>query len=143
MNNIIFSPLFRNAVGIGSLLNHSDRRLEESRTSPYNIVKLDDESYEISIAATGFSRDEIEVMQQANTLLVHAKHEEMDSGDAGKKNPVYLHQGLSEQPIELKFELANNTTIEGARLENGVLVVDLKRTEPEHLRPRSISIQAA
>src|ERR671921_1428901 len=101
---------------------------------PYNIEKVGEDQYRITMAVAGFSSDEIELVQQENTLFV-----------TGQKHPEpegvqFLHRGIATRAFKQSFNLADHVKVTGANLENGLLVVELKREVPEALKPRRIEI---
>ena len=101
---------------------------------PYNIEKTGDDQYRITMAVAGFSPDEIDLVQQENVLLV-----------AGQKHPdpegvQVLHRGIATRAFKQTFNLADHVKVTGADLQNGLLVIELKREVPEALKPRRIEI---
>jgi molecular chaperone IbpA len=104
---------------------------------PYNIEKLGDDQYRITMAVAGFAQDEIELTQQESRLLVTGhKHAEA-------RESQYLHRGLATRPFSQTFNLADHLEVTGAHLDNGLLTIELKREVPEELKPRRIEIGAA
>jgi molecular chaperone IbpA len=82
----------------------------------------------------GFAEDDLTISHEANMLMVNgAKSED--------EEVQYLHQGLAVRPFARKFELADHVLVEGAKLENGLLVINLRREIPEEMKPRRIAIQ--
>ncbi|MBA5800425.1 Hsp20 family protein [Rhizobium changzhiense] len=131
-----YAPLFRSSVGfdrVFNLLENAQRARSISDWPPYDIVKIGDDSYRISIAVAGFTQDDITF--QSNLLTVTGKKQEA-SVDA------YLHRGIAGRPFEHRFELADHVRVNGADLSNGLLSIDLLREIPEALKPRKISIQS-
>jgi len=139
MTNYDFSPLYRSTVGFDRLFDMLDQTSRAQATAtwpPYNIEKLGDDQYRITMAVAGFSPDEIELVQKANTLHV-----------AGQKHPdpegvEVLHRGIATRAFRQTFNLADHVKVTGADLENGLLTVELKREVPEALKPRRIEIAA-
>jgi molecular chaperone IbpA len=130
-----FSPLYRSTVGFDrlfDLLEQSSRA--EPNWPPYNIERTGDDRYRISMAVAGFSPEEIEIVQQGNTLAV-AGHKRSDA-DAAQ----VLHRGLASRSFKQSFNLADHVKVVEAQLENGLLVLDLVREVPEALKPRRIEI---
>lgn len=135
MRTYDFSPLYRSTVGfdrIFDLLDQANRA--EPHWPPYNIEKIGDDRYRISMAVAGFSPDEIEIVQQQNTLLVAGQKR------AEQDNAQVLHRGLASRSFKQSFNLADHVKVTGAQLENGLLVLDLVREVPEALKPRRIEI---
>jgi molecular chaperone IbpA len=135
MNTFDLSPLFRSSIGFDRLT----RLLESSLTSdvaypPYNIEKRGEHAYRITMAVAGFSQKDIDIVSQDNVLTIRGKA----SGE--QESAQYLYRGIAGRAFERRFQLADHVEVEGARLENGLLHVDLVRRIPEALKPRKIEI---
>src|SRR5919112_5457502 len=101
---------------------------------PYNIEKVGEDQYRITMAVAGFSPDEIELVQQENTLFVTGqKHPEPEGAQ-------FLHRGIATRAFKQSFNLADHVKVTGASLENGLLTIELVREVPEALKPRHIEI---
>ena len=140
MRTLDLSPLFRASVGFDSLARVFDAatRLDESHFSypPYNIVKSGEDTYRITFALAGFAENDLDVQVENNTLTVRGKVSQ------DKDTSAYLYRGIAGRSFERKFELANHIQVSGARMENGLLHIDLKREVPEALKPRRVAINA-
>ncbi|NEU14617.1 Hsp20 family protein [Methylobacterium sp. BTF04] len=137
MRTFDFAPLYRSSVGFDRLVALLDQsaRVETSMTwPPYNIEKVAEDAYRITMAVAGFSQDEIDLTQHATTLQVTGQ-----KGDPSGERE-YLHRGLAARAFRQTFNLADHVTVTGASLENGLLTVDLEREVPEALKPRRIAI---
>jgi molecular chaperone IbpA len=138
MRNFDFSPLYRTTVGfdhLSSLLNAVSRGDANSNSyPPYNIELLDKDRYRITMAVSGFVEDELELQSEKQTLTVKG------SKAADKVERNYLHQGIAGRSFERKFQLADHVEVTGARLENGLLHIDLSREIPEAMKPKVIPI---
>jgi molecular chaperone IbpA len=138
MRTFDLSPLFRASVGFDNLARVFDAatRLDESHFSypPYNIAKAGEDAYRITFAVAGFGEKDLDVNVENNTLTVRGRVAPEDDKNA------YLYRGIAGRSFERKFELANHIQVEGARFENGLLHIDLKRVVPEALKPRKIAI---
>lgn len=134
------SPLYRSTVGFDRLFDMLDQSAQvEPLTNwpPYNIEKTGDDQYRITMAVAGFSPDEIELVQQESTLFVNGqKHPEPDGVQV-------LHRGIVTRAFKQTFSLADHVKVTGASLENGLLVIELKREVPEELKPRRIEIASS
>jgi molecular chaperone IbpA len=139
MRTLDLSPLFRASVGFDSLARAFDAatRLDESHFSypPYNIVKAGDDAYRITFALAGFSQDDLDVQVENNTLTVRGKVGQ-------EKDANFLYRGIAGRSFERKFELAAHIQVTGARMENGLLHIELKREVPEAFKPRRIAINS-
>ena len=137
MNAVDFSPLFRTAIGfdrLARLMDTARAAAEAPAYPPYNIERTADDSYVLTMAVAGFGQEDIEITAQDNVLLV--------SGRAPKaeENGRFLHRGIAGRAFERRFVLADHIRVDGARLENGLLHVSLRREVPEALKPRRIEI---
>jgi molecular chaperone IbpA len=105
---------------------------------PYNIEKIDDDSYRISIAVAGFSEADLHVEVRENALIVTAKKADEDTTNTGAKK--FLHRGIATRAFERRFHLADHVRVTGAAHADGMLHIDLAREVPEALKPRRIQI---
>jgi molecular chaperone IbpA len=141
MTTFDFSPLFRTSIGydrLASLLNSATRLEPNAGFPPYNIQKAGEDRYRITMAVAGFSQDELSITSENNRLLVSGeKPEEQESEDN-----AYLYRGIATRSFERRFNLAEHVRVVGARLDNGLLHIELERQVPEAMKPRSIEIQA-
>ncbi|MCB2137428.1 MAG: Hsp20 family protein, partial [Rhodobacteraceae bacterium] len=134
MRSYDFSPLYRATVGFDRIADLMDRVLTADVTQPtyppYNIEKLDDNAYRISIAVAGFSGDELNVEVKEGALLVSARKAGEETGK------TYLHRGIATRAFERRFALADHVKVSGATHADGMLHIDLVREVPEALKPR-------
>ncbi|MFZ5752245.1 MAG: Hsp20 family protein [Pseudomonadota bacterium] len=141
MRTYDFSPLYRAAVGFDRIADMMDRVLSadvaQPTYPPYNIEKLGEDAYRISIAVAGFSPDELTVEVKDGALVVAARKAEDDSGR------TYLHRGIATRAFERRFALADHVKVSGASNVDGMLHIDLVREIPEALKPRRIEITHA
>jgi molecular chaperone IbpA len=137
MRSFDFSPLFRSTVGFDRLLDLLDSmpQYETAQTyPPYNIERTDETHYRITLAVAGFAEKELNVEVREGVLTVQGKR------DDGSDKSGYLYQGIAGRAFERRFQLAENVEVKGAKLENGLLHVDLERIIPEEQKPRRIAI---
>jgi molecular chaperone IbpA len=134
-----FAPLLRSSVGFDRLahLLEWSSRVDQSGFPPYNIEKLAEDAYRVSLAVAGFGRDDLKVEVREGLLVVAG---EAAPDDGGERH--YLHRGIAGRSFERTFQLADHVQVTGARLENGLLHVDLARIVPEHAKPRRIGISS-
>ena len=141
-HNFDFSPLFRTAVGFDRMTRALDSalRLDEGELSypPYNIEKISDDEYRITMAVAGFTADDIEIVEHNGTLTIKGKPESL----AGASQQL-LHRGIAGRAFERRFQLADYVEVSAADMENGLLHVALKRNVPEEMKPRKVTIQSA
>lgn len=131
-----FSPLFRSSIGFDRLLGaleNAGRGGPIDNWPPYDIAKLGEDEYRVTMAVAGFSRDELTITHEPNMLVVSGQK-------AGEDNGQYLHRGIAERAFQRRFELADHVEVTGASLMNGLLTIDLKRELPEEMKPRKIEI---
>ena len=142
MTTFDFSPLFRTTVGydrLASLLNSATRLEQGAGFPPYNIQKAGEDRYRITMAVAGFSQDELSITTENNRLVVSGeKPEEQENEDN-----AFLYRGIATRSFERRFNLAEHVRVTGARLDNGLLHIELEREIPEAMKPRSIEIKAS
>jgi molecular chaperone IbpA len=132
-----FSPLYRSTVGFDRLfdmLDQATRAEPMTNWPPYNIERMGEDDYRITMAVAGFSADEIQLVQQENTLVVSGQKASSD------ENAQFLHRGIATRAFKQSFSLAEHLKVTGASLDNGLLKIELKREIPEALKPRKIEI---
>ncbi|KQO48899.1 MULTISPECIES: Hsp20 family protein [unclassified Methylobacterium] len=140
MRTLDFAPLYRSTVGFDRMISLLDQatRIEPSTTwPPYNIEKVADDAYRITMAVAGFTPDEIDLTQHDTVLQVTGQK----GGQDGER--AYLHRGIATRPFRQTFNLADHVKVTGASLDNGLLTVDLVREVPEAYKPRRIAIGGA
>ena len=139
MTTFDFSPLFRTSVGydrLASLLNSATRLDQGAGFPPYNIQKAGEDRYRITMAVAGFSENELNITTENNRLVVTGeKPEEQESEDN-----AYLYRGIATRSFERRFNLAEHVRVSGARLDNGLLHIELEHEVPEAMKPRTIEI---
>jgi len=139
MTSIDFSPLFRSMIGFDRLSPALENayRSEPGGYPPYNVEAIGANDYRITMAVAGFSSSELCLEVKENILTVSGVRAEDD------KNRRFLYRGLANRGFERKFQLADYVRVVDARLENGLLHIELRREIPEAMKPRVIPIQAA
>ena len=139
MTTIDLTPLYRSSIGfdrLASLLEGAFRADQVNASyPPYNIEVIDDNCYALTLAVAGFSHDEVDIYVEGGVLNIKGKKKE----DTEKRN--YLHQGIATRAFERKFNLADHVEVTGAKLENGLLSVQLKHELPEAMKPKRIQIE--
>jgi molecular chaperone IbpA len=134
------SPFARSTVGFDRMLRLLDNvptRGETPSYPPYNILRTDEDKYEIAVAVAGFGEDELEVKVHEGQLTIKSMPEK------AKEEVTYLHRGIARRAFELRFSLADYIEVAGAHIENGMLHVELVRNVPEAKKPRTIAIAKA
>jgi molecular chaperone IbpA len=134
MRDIDFSPYFRSTVGFDHLFDTLQQVTDVSNGfPPYNIERSDETRYRISLAVAGFREKDLNVEVRDGVLTVTGKNEEAQKQD-------YLYQGIAGRAFERSFQLAEHVEVRAAKLENGLLHIDLERIVPEEKKPRRITI---
>ncbi len=135
MRTYDFAPLWRSTIGFDRLFDLLDetQRGSEDNYPPYNIERLGEDRYQISLALAGFSPDEMTVTAEQNVLTVEGRKGEKDQHE-------YLYQGISARPFKRQFNLADHVQVKAANFENGLLRIELYREIPEAMKPRRIPI---
>ena len=122
-----FEPLFDELERI-----HSSARSGNDNYPPHNIVRIDEEHFNIEMALAGFSKDDVEVELKDGTLTI--------SGSKSEDERDYAYKGISSRKFSKSFRLAEYVVADGADLVDGVLVVNLQLDIPEEKRPQKIKI---
>jgi molecular chaperone IbpA len=138
MRHLDLTPLYRSTIGfdrLGSLLDTlSSFEGEAPSYPPYNIERVGENEYRISMAVAGFGEGDLAIEVKENALSIRGeKRTEQEDGP-------YLHRGIASRSFERRFQLADHVLVKGAALENGLLHVDLVRELPEAMKPRIIPI---
>lgn len=141
MTRFDYSPLFRSTIGFDRLFQLLDSAAEISDAAasypPYNIEKLDADHYRLTMAVAGFKPEDLEIEHREHTLTVTGK------SDRDDEERTFLYRGIAGRAFKRTFQLAEHVKVVGARLENGLLELDLIRELPEEMRPRKIEIETS
>ena len=132
-----YSPFYRSTIGFDRLFNLLDTATKFDSGStypPYDIEATGENQYRITMAVAGFGENELEIQSHENTLTIKGSKAESEEGKR------YLYHGIAGRSFERRFSLADHVVVSGAKLENGLLHVELKREVPEALKPRKIEI---
>ena len=134
------SPIYRSTVGFDSLVSMFEQVAsfdnEADTYPPYNIERLTENEYRITMAVAGFRKQDVEIEVKENTLSIRGEKKEAD------KERTVLHRGIASRAFERRFQLADHVEVRGADVKDGLLSVDLEREIPERLKPRMIEIGA-
>lgn len=141
MLNYDLSPFYRSTVGFDRLFSMLDKVAGGDQNGPtyppYNIERVDENAYRITLAVAGFAENELSVETRDNTLTVRGS-KESETKTEGKREVIY--QGIAARAFERRFQLADHVVVSGAKNENGLLHIDLVREVPEAQKPRMIPI---
>ena len=135
-NAFDFAPFRRSTVGFDrlfELLENSASGQSQDNYPPFDLVKLGDNQFRISLAVAGFTQDEIDITAHQNQLIVSGQKREDDGA-------TYIHRGIANRSFERRFGLADHITVTGADLRDGLLSIELTREIPEAMKPRKIDI---
>lgn len=138
MRQFDFTPYRRSTIGFDRLfdmLEASARQAQSENYPPFNLERVADDRYRITLAVAGFRREEIEVTGQQNLLLVKGRKEENENNLGS-----YLHVGIANRSFERRFELADFVRVDSAALKDGLLTIELVREIPEAMKPKTIAI---
>jgi molecular chaperone IbpA len=134
------SPLYRSTVGFDSLASMLDQVAdfdsEATNYPPYNIERLTENEYRITMAVAGFGKEDVNIEVKENTLSIRGEKKQVDTERS------FLHRGIASRAFERRFQLADHVEVRGADVNDGLLSVDLEREVPERLKPRTIEIGA-
>ena len=139
MARLDFSPFVRSSIGFDSmfdLLNRAAMNQSLGDLPPYNIERIDDDAYRITLAVAGYAEDDLEIELKNQSLTVSGRLHSADT-----KNQDYLHRGIQSGNFKNEFHLAEHVKVLGASLENGLLYIDLVREVPEEKKPKRIDIR--
>jgi molecular chaperone IbpA len=141
MTTFDFAPLFRTSIGydrLASLMNSAHRGESGNGFPPYNIQKAGEDKYRITMAVAGFGEGDLSITTENNKLTVAGtRNEEKET-----EENAYLYRGIATRSFERRFNLADHVKVSGARLDNGLLHIELEREIPEAMKPRQIEIQS-
>ena len=138
MRTFDLSPLYRSAIGFDRLVNLLEQRAESAPSyPPYNIELVSEDKYRIVMALAGFTRNEIDITSERDTLLVTGRKQKDDV------QRTFLHRGIAQRDFEQRFQLANHVKVVSAGFDNGILTIELVREVPEAFKPRKIAIADA
>ena len=130
--------MFQNIRDLQRVLVGFDRIFNEqvntSNYPPYNLVKIDDETYIVELAVAGFNKGEIDIEVNKNRLTITGKKTVADT------EGQYVHKGIASRDFQQSFVLAEHMVVKTANFENGILRINLVQVIPEELKPRKVDI---
>jgi molecular chaperone IbpA len=113
-------------------LNHA-HKLNTQSYPPYDILKLNEDNYVLSLAVAGFSKDDLDISVDDGTLYV--------KGEVSEKTDVeVVHKGIATRKFTRSFALGEYMEVSGAELKDGILTLSIIRNIPEEKKPKSIQI---
>ena len=140
MNTFSLTPLFRHSVGFDRLDNMLTRVFDNEKNSPsyppYNIEKVNDDQYRITMAIAGFKLEDVKIMVHGDLLTVNGEHTKVTN----EEEISYLYKGIANRSFNRKFNLADHVKVVSAKMEDGILKIELTREVPDEAKPRNIEI---
>jgi molecular chaperone IbpA len=135
MRTYDFSPLWRSSIGFDRLFDLAEmaQRAGEDNYPPYNIERLADDRYQISLAVAGFAPDDVSITAEQNVVTIEGSKTEKAERDL-------LYRGISTRSFKRQFSLADYVQVKGAGFDNGLLKIELVREIPDAMKPRRIAI---
>lgn len=139
MTTFDFTPYRRSTVGFDRLFDllENTGRQQGDNYPPFDLERLSEDRYRVTIAVAGFRQSEIDITAQQNLLLVKGNKE------AAQDRSNFLYSGIANRNFERRFELADFVRVEAANLQDGLLTIDLVREIPEAMKPQKIAIGSA
>jgi len=134
------SALNRALVGFDRIFDDLEHRFANQLSTnypPYNVLKRDEDTYEIQIAVSGFAAEEVTVEVDQNQLVIKGQR-----SSSAEDEVEFLHRGLAARDFTRTFTLAEHMEVGEGKIKNGILSVEIKRVVPEALKPRQIRITA-
>ena len=141
MRHFDLTPLYRSTVGFDRLVQLMDNFATgdlDAPYPPYNIERLSENEYRITMAVAGFRQDELRIDVRESTLAIRGE-KKAESADTDKR---YHHRGIASRSFERRFQLADYVEVKSASLTDGLLNIDLVRNLPERMKPRTVTISA-
>lgn len=131
------AALNRALIGFDHLFSDFENRLQiQNNYPPFNVIKYDEDNYEVHFAVAGFRQDEIDITVEGNQLTIRGtKFEEADTKE-------YLHRGLAARNFEREFRLGQYLEVASAEIKDGLLIIKLIRDVPEKMKPKKIQIKS-
>lgn len=142
MTSFDLKPFLRSTIGFDEITDLLGSMASETRKAdqypPYNIEKLGEETYRITVAVAGFTADDLEVVKHKNTLMIEGRITK-SAEEHHQRN--YLYKGIAERSFQLQFRIADHVNVVNVVLENGLLSIDMEREVPEDQKPQKLSIR--
>ena len=141
VSNVNFAPLYRSTIGFDRIMRALEANVPGTSNAtypPYDIVAVTDDHYRVTMAIAGFGQEDVSVVAQGNRLTISGERNLKENRDAATSR--YLHRGIGRRAFERRFDLADYVSVKDAWMENGLLHVDLVRTVPDALKPRTIAV---
>jgi molecular chaperone IbpA len=134
------SPFYRNSIGVDRLFDRLINQMDTGNANnypPYNIIKKDENNFEVEVAVAGFSQGEISVDVRDSNLIISGEKKEFEV------EPEYLYHGISARRFVRSFSLSEYVEVVTALVKDGILTIKLERRLPEAMKPKTIAITYA
>ena len=133
MMDLFNDPFF---IGFNRELNRLNTAHKTNSNSypPYDLIKLDEDTYRISLAIAGFSREDINVSVDNGTLIIKGEIVEVTDAEV-------VHKGIAGRKFVRSFALGEYMEVTGAEMKDGMLHINVDRIVPEDKKPKTIEIQ--
>jgi molecular chaperone IbpA len=132
IQTILNDPFF---LGFGDqFVRWETNKKTTSAFPPYNVKQIDEDNYTIELAVAGYSREDLEIKVEKDTLTIKSEKENDDKSD-------FLHRGIAGRNFTQHFTLGEYMVVKSASLENGLLIINLERELPEEAKPKTIKIK--
>lgn len=141
LTTIDLNKLTPHSVGLERMFNDMFRYVEHPQNAgypPYNIVQ-EGERFQIEMALAGVQMDDVDIEVAEGVLTVTHDPQEIQTEDTVR----WVHKGIAQRKFNRSFTLADDVVVQGARMENGMLYIELERIIPEEKKPRKIEISYA
>ena len=135
-NSFDWTPYRRSTVGFDRLFDFLENSGSAENYPPFDIEKVADDHFRITVAVAGFKNDEIDITAQQNMLTVSGRKAPAKEGEGRQ----LLYSGIATRAFERRFQLADFVRVDKADLADGLLIIDLVREVPEAMKPHKIAI---
>ena len=147
MTHFDLTPLYRSTIGFDRLaslfeaLNTPQPNATKNQSyPPYNVERLDETTYRISMAVAGFGEDDLDIEQKGATLSIRGTTTSPEDDSPPPKVANYLYRGIAARNFERSFQLADAVKVVHAGLAKGLLNITLESEIPEAERAHKINI---
>ncbi len=114
-------------------LNHA-HKINSQSYPPYDLLKLDEDTYRLSLAIAGFTREDIDISVDNGSLIIKGEIVEVTDAEV-------VHKGIASRKFVRSFALGEYMEVTGAELKDGMLHIDIDRIVPEEKKPKTIKIK--
>lgn len=137
LRSLDLPSIYKYGIGFDSVFNELNRLTNSQATNypPYNIVKIDNDHFNIEVAVAGFREGDLSVVVEKSNLTVKGE-QKTDLDDNGE----YLYRGISARSFTRSFTIADHVEVVGATVENGILTIQMERIVPDADKPKTIEI---